>query len=204
MNEFLFFYHVLAVFCFILGALRLGKNALITIIAIQGVLANFFIFKQIKIFGLNVTATDVFAVGGILALNLLVEFFGKEIAKKAVWITFFTSIFCCLMGIFHILYVPSVYDINHQNYAAIFSFMPRVIISSLIVYFAVQRFDVFFYSFLRRKFKWKYPTILNVSSLYKSSLFNIKNGSFISFQALAAASAVPHGLERPGGISCIL
>ena len=81
MNELLFFIHVFLVVSFVMGALRLGKAALIALSAVQAVLANLFVVKQIDLFGFSITCSDVFAVGGILSINLIQEFFGKEAAE---------------------------------------------------------------------------------------------------------------------------
>ena len=40
--------------------------------------------KQITLFGLNATASDIFAIGSLLGLNLLREIYGITEAKKAI------------------------------------------------------------------------------------------------------------------------
>ena len=71
MNETIFFLHIFSALLFLALAIRLGKMALGVYVALSGVLANLFVVKQIELFGLHATASDVFAVGGILGLNLL-------------------------------------------------------------------------------------------------------------------------------------
>ena len=63
MNELIFLFHILLVLSFVLGALRLGKNALLSLLALQAILANLFVVKQISLFGFAVTCSDVFAIG---------------------------------------------------------------------------------------------------------------------------------------------
>ena len=83
MNECIFLLHVALVIGFALGALRLGKEALTAWVALQAVLANLFVIKQMTFLGFTVTCSDVFAIGSIAGLNLVQEFFGKESARKA-------------------------------------------------------------------------------------------------------------------------
>ena len=76
MNEFVFFLHIFVVATFALGACRLGKEMLVAWIGLQAVLANLFVLKQMKLFWLDVTCSDVYAVGAFLSLNLLQEYYG--------------------------------------------------------------------------------------------------------------------------------
>src|SRR3972149_3921393 len=110
MNEILFSFHILLIIGFSLGALRLGKEALIALISMEALLANLLVLKQMTFFGLTITCTDVFAIGTILGLNLLQEYFGKESASKAAWICFFLLVFFALMSQIHLFYKPSYTD----------------------------------------------------------------------------------------------
>ena len=71
MNELIFLFHLVISLIFLGLAIRLGKIALGLYIGLSGVLANLFVVKQVQLFGLNATASDVFVIGGILGLNLL-------------------------------------------------------------------------------------------------------------------------------------
>ena len=152
MNVGLFLLHIFLMVLFILGALRMGKYALIALIAISGVLANLFVVKQIDLFGLTVTCSDVFAIGGILGLNLLQEHFGRDEAKKVVKISFFALIFFAAMALLHLAYIPSSTDTSHSSFATIFSSTPRIVGASFAVFYAVQRWDIYFFQWLQRRF----------------------------------------------------
>lgn len=151
MNELIFFFHVLLVFVFVLGALKLGRGALVAWVAMQAVLANLFVTKQIELFGCTVTCSDVFAIGSILGLNLLQEYFGLEEAKKGVRICFYFMIFFALMSCFHLLYLPSVQDASHASFLKILAPAPRLLIASLVTFLLVQQLDVRLYAFLKKK-----------------------------------------------------
>lgn len=150
MNEILFFIEILIIIGFAFWALRLGKVAMTSWIVIQAIIANLFVLKQINLFGLEVTATDVFAVGSLLGLNFLQEYFSKEDAAKATWICFFCMVFFALVSQLHLLYQPSVSDVSHAAFAAILSPNFRLLAASMGVFFIVQRVDILFFDFLKK------------------------------------------------------
>jgi len=92
MNECIFLFHIIAILVFTLLSFRLGKMALGSWLCIQVLCANLFVMKQVVLFGFHVTCSDVFAIGSILSLNLLQEYFGPKEAKKTT-ITAFTLCF---------------------------------------------------------------------------------------------------------------
>lgn len=150
MNEFLFFFHILAVLICLALSLRQGQMALGIYVALTGVFANLFVVKQIKLFGMHATASDVFTIGGILGLNLLQELYGTDVAKKTIRASFFALLFFATMAFIHLLYAPSLLDQTHHSYAQILSPAPRIVLASISVYYLVQRFDLIFFSFLKR------------------------------------------------------
>lgn len=152
MNEFLFISQTVLIVLFALFALKLGKEALIAWIAIQAITANLFVLKQISLFGFNVTASDAFAIGSLLGLNLLQEYFGQQEARKATWICFFSMIFFALASQLHLLYQPSEFDTTHSAFLTLLSPTPRLLIASMGVFFIVQQIDIRFFSFLKRFF----------------------------------------------------
>jgi len=172
MNELLFFGHVLFTVASIFVALRLGSTALTALIALQTVFANLFVIKQMLFFGLEVTCSDVYAIGGIFALNVLQEFFGKETAKKAIRISFLASLFFVAMAQIHLLYLPSPSDQMHGAFAQIFSSTPRIVFASMAVYWLVQQFDYRFFGWLQTRFS-AFPFRLGLSLILSQTLDTI-------------------------------
>lgn len=172
MNELLFFGHVFLVVGFLFAALKRGSAALTALIALQAVFANLFVVKQMLFFGLEVTCSDVYAIGGLLALNVLQEFFGKEAAKKAIGISFLASVFFAVMAQVHLLYAPSSFDQTHGAFAQIFSSTPRIVFASMGVYWLVQQFDLRFFGWLQTKFS-ALPLRLGVSLMISQTLDTI-------------------------------
>ncbi len=184
MNELIFFAHIFIVIGFLIFSLRWGKEALIAFIALMGVLANFFVLKQISFFSFTITCSDVFAVGCLLGLNLLQEYFGKEIAKKTVRISFLAMIFFLVMANIHLLYKPSVFDTTQVAYQTLLAPTVRIIFSSLFVFYIIQKWDILFYGFLKRYFKDSYLTGRMILSLLISQLLDTVLFSFIGLYGL--------------------
>lgn len=186
MNEVLFLLHVLLVMGFGFGALRMGKAALTAWVALQAVLANLFVIKQIGFFGFHVTCSDVFAIGSILGLNLLREYFGQAAAKKALWICFFTMIFFVAMAQLHLFYKPSPFDTSHAAFDTILSSSPRLLFASLSVFFLVQQIDLSLFGYLKERFRNVPLSIRNALSLSSTQLLDTVLFSIFGLWGLVA------------------
>lgn len=151
MNELLFFLHATLVIAFGFGALRLGAAAITAWAALQAVLANLFVIKQISLFGFHITCSDVFAIGSVLGINLLREYYGKESAKKALWICFYSMLFFAAMAQIHLLYRPSPFDATQESFITILSPSTRLLAASFITYLIVQQIDLRLFGLLKEK-----------------------------------------------------
>ena len=142
MNELLFFAEILGILLACRIALLKNKEALFVLNALFIWLANFFVLKQITLFGLNVTASDMFAVGGLYTINLIQHHYGKAEAKKALYLTFGTLVLYALCSYIHLLYTPCALDFAHPFYQALCETTPRLALSSMVVFWIVQRLDL--------------------------------------------------------------
>lgn len=150
MNEILFFTQIALIIGFAIGALKLGQGALTGWVAIQALIANLFVLKQIDLFGFAVTASDTYVIGSLLGLNFLQEYFGKEEAQRTTWICFFFMLFFALISQLHLLYVPNQHDTSHEAFSILLTPSPRLFIASMSVFFIVQQLDIRFFAFLKR------------------------------------------------------
>lgn len=172
MNEYIFFLQVLVVTSCTLGALTLGKEALVASICLQQILANLFITKQITLFGMDVVSTDVFAVGSILGLNLLQEYFGLEQAKKTIIISFAALIFYMAMTQFLLWYTPNGFDIMHHHFDQVLGYSLRIVSASVGVYILSQYASTYIYAQIKEL--WPASTLFtrNMLSLCLSQLLD--------------------------------
>jgi len=177
MNEILFFTQTFIIIGFALWALKLGKGALTAWVAIQALIANLFVLKQITLFGFEVTASDAFAIGSLLGLNFLQEYFSQDDARKATGICFFFLSFFVIVSQLHLFYEPSLHDTSQSAFSAILSASPRLVAASMGVFFAVQQFDIRFFAFLKKSlphvsFAYRAAITLVVSQFLDTFLFS--------------------------------
>ncbi len=184
MNEIIFLVHLIVIGACTIAMLHLGLAALTSFLCVQAILANLFVIKQISLFGFNATASDMYIVGSVLTLNLIQEYYGKENARKAIWISFGLLLFYTVVSQLHLWYLPHLNDFSHKYYYAILSFMPRIMAASITVYLAVQHFDTFFYGFLKRIFQGKYLLMRNVISISVSQLLDTLLFSFLGLYGI--------------------
>lgn len=166
---------------------RLGSGGLIAWMAMLSLLANLFVLKQIDIFGLNATASDIFAIGGLFSLNLLREKYGKDLAQRAIWISFACLLFFVLMSQLHLLYVPSNFDTSQVAYEQILSASPRLLIASLVTFFIVDQCDALLYGTLRQRFSTFSPLLMNAIAMSLSQLLDTLLFSFLGLYGLIQA-----------------
>ncbi len=129
----------------------LGQSALTAWIALLSLLANLFVLKQIGLVGLNATASDVFAIGSLLGLNLLQEKYGRKAAQQAIWTSFSCLVFFAVMSQIHLQYEPSIHDQAQEAYSFLLTPAPRIFFASLITFLIVDQFDSRLYGVLREK-----------------------------------------------------
>jgi queuosine precursor transporter len=184
MNEIIFIIHIFVIIACVLGALKLGKEALCALIVVLAILSNLFVTKQIILFGLQATPTDALIVGLVLSLNLLQEYYGQEITKKAIWISFAGSLVFVILSQIHLWYIPSSFDTTQIHALSLLSMMPRIIAASLFTYLIVQRIDCFTYGFLKKKFDGNYLVLRNYGAILFSQLIDTVLFSFLGLYGI--------------------
>ncbi len=184
MNELIFIAHSTLIAFTALAAAYFGKEALTTFVTVTYILANLFVIKQITLFGLQVTATDAFIIGSVLALNLLNEYFGKESARKALWIAFGSTILVTILSQIHLTYVPNQFDESHHYFVQLFSATPRIVIASLFAYLVSQQCENHLYSFLKFRFNGNYLVLRNYMSMSLSQLIDTVLFSFLGLYGI--------------------
>ncbi len=164
MNELLFLFHALVICTTLLASIKIGKQALITFVAVQAICANLFVLKAISLLGLTATGADAYIIGALLGSQLLQEFYGKQAAQLAIWLSFGFALFYVIMSQIHIGYLPHVCDTSQIHYQAILQHMPRIIGASVVVYFIAQQFDYYLYGWLKSIWHSKFLVLRNLVS----------------------------------------
>ena len=185
-NELIFFIHTIIISLSALWALKLGKEALVALVCILCILANLFVTKQITLFGFSATCSDAFTIGATLGLNLLQEYFGKNIARKTIWINFSFLVFYAVISQIHLAYLPSFADSTHWHFVSVLQFMPRIVIASFTVYLIAQSVDYILYGFFKRACNDRFLVVRNYGSMLISQLVDTILFSFLGLYGIVS------------------
>ena len=151
-NELVFLFQTIIGLFFTLATFRMGKSWLLAYIGVCIVLANIFVTKQINLFGLAATGGNVVYGSVFLATDLLNEHYGKQEAKKAVYIGFSMALFFTLMSQMILLFEASSDDWGASDgMINIFTSTPNIIFASLIAYLLSQLHDIWAFHAIRVK-----------------------------------------------------
>ncbi len=184
MNALVLSLHITAICSLTLTALRYGKELVIAWLCLLALAMNLFVLKQIDLFGLSVTSSDALAVGYLLGLNLIQEFFGKQMARKTVWISFFVSTSFVLLSQIQLAYTPNAYDLAQPHFAFLFSPMPRIMLASLFSFVVIQLVDLAFFGFLRNKTGGRFLTVRITLALLLSQTLDTLLFSYLGLYGL--------------------
>jgi len=187
MNELLLFIYCFVLIIANLIALKISKEALISLISVEVILINLFVVKEITLFGFVATASDALAVGITLGLNLIQEYYGKREAQRAVHITLGCSIFYIILSQLHLAYSPALLDTSSAHFDALLRTSPRIVIASVFVYYLVQNLDCHLYAYLSKKFEKKHFFLRNYLSVAITQLVDTILFSFLGLWKLTSA-----------------
>lgn len=165
MNEVILLLYTSLLACGGAVCLALGAEALVAFAAIQTLLMNLFVTKQIALLGFYATAADALAIGATLSLNLIQEYIHRDLAKKAIWICFITSLFASLSGWLHLLYIPIESDTMQIHFEALLSPVPRLVAASFTSYIICQHVEWRLYGYFKERLKGKHFVIRNWTSV---------------------------------------
>jgi queuosine precursor transporter len=187
-NEALFFILVALDVAFVLLCFRLGRVFLCTAVVANIVFTNMVSSKLVTIFGLDSTVANVFYAAIFLATDLLNEYYGRKVARQAVWMGFLALIPIIAFAPFVRMFEPVPYALPPSDaIGVLFDLTPRIAAASIIAYLASNLFDVWSFKKIRdrlpgRKWLW----------LRKNgSTFMSQGIDQLVFVTLAFAVAVP-------------
>ncbi len=181
-NELIWLLMALIDFLTILLAFHLfGKEGLYAAIVISIILCNIQVLKLVEIFGLTATLGNILYGSIFLATDILNELYGKDQARKGVWIGFYALIFTAIIMQIALLFRPATGDFIDPALRQIFDFLPRVAFASIVAYVISQHHDVWFFHLLRTKTKGKYLWLRNNLTTMTSQLIDSLIFCFIAF-----------------------
>ncbi len=145
-NELLLILSLIFIFGCTLAAYRFfGKSGLYCMSVLVTVLANIEVLIVVRAFGMEQTLGNVLFASTFLITDILSENEGKKAADRAVNLGIITTIFFLLISQSWRIYVPTESDRVSLAVNTIFSYTPRLIIASIVVYALSQKLDVWLY-----------------------------------------------------------
>ncbi|MFH0776263.1 MAG: queuosine precursor transporter [Patescibacteria group bacterium] len=189
-NELIFFLSLIFVFVATLVAFRLGRAYLFGLVMCEVALMNIFVVKQFDLFGLAITGGNVLYVGIFFASDILNEFYGRQVAQRAVWAGFGAGIFMLITSSLETAMNPNQFDLAQSAFEIVFSPTLRIVAASLVSYLVFQSFDVWVYDFIKKMTNGRLLWLRN----NLSTIFS-QTGDSIFFTA-AGLLTIP-GLDNP-------
>lgn len=181
-NEIVFLIQTILGLAIVLLAFRLGKTWLYGLIAVNYVLANIFVTKTILLFGFEATGGNVLYGAIFLTTDILSEYYGKEAARKGVFIGLGATLFYLLMSQFMLFYKASPNDWGPAaGMETIFGFAPSIVIASVTAYLISQLHDVWAFHMWKDKFEGRYLWLRNNLSTAVSQLIDSLTFAILAF-----------------------
>lgn len=188
MNELLLIGSLLFCFGAVLLSYRMfGKSGLFAMTAFCTIAANIEVLILIRAFGMEQTLGNVLFGASFLITDILSENEGKKDADRAANLGIFITVLFLLLSQGWLLFTPAQGDTAMPQIRALFSGMPRLMISSALVYAVTQKFDVWLYHkwwrFTERKFgdSRRFLWLRNNGSTMISQLLNTVLFSLAAF-----------------------
>lgn len=177
MNEVLWISFAITDLCIALMLYRFfGKIGLFAVIVFNLLLCNLQVLKTVELFGMTTTLGNILYAGVFLATDMLSEFYGKREAQKGVLLGFVTLVLMTAYMQLALHFTPSIDDFVQPHLEAIFGFLPRIALASMLAYLASQMHDVWAFHFWKKKTDGKMLWLRNnastlVSHCIDSSIF---------------------------------
>ena len=149
---------VLAVFRFF------GKAGLLAMIVFSLLTCNIQVIKTVQLFGITTTLGNVLYASVFLTTDILSEFYGKKAARQGVLLGFTALVLVTVYMQIALLFTPSADDFAQPHLQAIFGFMPRIALGSMVAYLVSQWHDVWAFHLLTSWTRGKYLCLRNNGS----------------------------------------
>lgn len=187
-NELLLVLDVIVIYtCVVLFFRFFGKTGLYCFTVLATIAANIEVLIVVDAFGMEQTLGNILFASTFLVTDILSEVEGKRAANRAVILGFLSSAVFILISQSWMLFTPNENDWAAPAIRAVFSNTPRLMISSIAVYAAVQTFDVFAYHAIwKRTTEWfgdsrRFLWLRNNGSTMLSQFFNTFLYTFAAF-----------------------
>ncbi len=127
-------------------------GAFVGLIVISNVVAN----KLVSFWSFAIPAGIIAYSASFLLTDILVEFYGKKIAKKAVWSGFFASILSLAVIFIAIEWQGASFWGYQEQFSLVLGNTWRIVLASVVAYISSQTHDIWSFAFWKKKTKSKH------------------------------------------------
>jgi queuosine precursor transporter len=172
-NELLWMAFVLIDLTMVLVVFRhFGGVGLYGLIVFNLILCNIQVLKTVELFGLTTTLGNILYASVFLSTDLLSEYYGKERARKAVFLGFVALFLATVYMQIALRFIPAASDFADPHLQAIFGFLPRVAVASMVAYLISQLHDVWAFHILKQRTQGRHLWLRNNLSTMASQLLD--------------------------------
>ncbi|MGZ9849039.1 queuosine precursor transporter [Macrococcus psychrotolerans] len=156
-----------------------GKEGLFVWVAVGTVIANIQVTKSVELFGITATLGNVLFASIYLATDILNDRYGRQVAKKAVWLGFSSAIIMTVLMTISLQFYPAANDIAQQSLKTLFGVVPRIVLGSIVAYIIGQYVDVYLFNLIKKRFSSDRTFIVRAygstvfSSIIDTALFTL-------------------------------
>jgi len=173
MNETLWILFALVDLCMVLVVYRFfGRVGLFGLMVFNLLLCNIQVLKTVELFGLTTTLGNVLYASVFLATDLLSEFYGKKEAQKGVLLGFVTLVMMVTYMQIALYFQPAADDFAQPHLSALFGFMPRIALASMVAYLVSQMHDVWAFHAIKQRTGGKMLWLRNNASTMLSQFLD--------------------------------
>lgn len=173
MNETLWILFALVDLCLVLVVFRFfGRVGLFGLLVFNLLLCNIQVLKTVELFGLTTTLGNILYASVFLATDLLSEFYGKKEAQKGVLLGFVTLLMMVGYMQIALYFQPAGDDFAQPHLEALFGFLPRIALASMVAYLISQLHDVWAFNAIKERTGGKLLWLRNNASTMVSQFLD--------------------------------
>ena len=148
------------------------KEGLFVWISISTVIANILVCKSVDILGFTTSLGNVLFASNFLATDMMCELYDSKESRKAILMAVFSQLVFVITTQLALIYLPSNVDQVNESMKTLFSINIRVSISSIIMFFISNMFDIYLFEMIKKKVPGKLWLRNNVSTIISNCLEN--------------------------------
>jgi len=165
-------------------ARKYGPEYIIGLYVGMIVTANILANKIVVFFFWEFDAGTIVYASMFLLSDMLSEFYGKKMARKAVWAGFLASVMLALSVYIAVNWQPAASWPNQSAFEIVLGNTPRIIFASMVAYLISQNYNIWSYNFWKKLTRGKHLWLRNNISTATGQLLDTVVFVLLAFYGL--------------------